>query len=147
MLAGKLIGVGAVGLTQIAIWLAAAVASELGLAAALMTGDIEIQFTWMEGCSFPVYFVLGFLLYSAFFAGLAATCETEQELQMYMPLAAAAHLAQLCADSAVLSTIPSSFWAIAASLFPPTAPLVMCLRMASEMPPLWQLRFRSRCWC
>ena len=36
-----------------------------------------------------MYFVLGYLLYSSLFAGLAATCETEQELQMYMPLAAA----------------------------------------------------------
>jgi ABC-2 type transport system permease protein len=28
---------------------------------------------------------------------------------------------------------------VAASFFPPTAPVIMFLRMASEIPPLWQL--------
>jgi len=32
----------------------------------------------------------------------------------------------------------NSIWAVLASLFPPTAPIVMFLRMASEIPPLWQ---------
>jgi ABC-2 type transport system permease protein len=34
---------------------------------------------------------------------------------------------------------PNSIWSIAISLFPPTAPIVMFLRMGSEMPPLWQI--------
>ena len=33
----------------------------------------------------------------------------------------------------------NSVWSVAASLFPPTAPVIMFLRMASEIPPLWQL--------
>ncbi|HUH61683.1 MAG TPA: ABC transporter permease, partial [Terracidiphilus sp.] len=89
LLSGKLIGVGAVGLTQIGIWLvsgAAILASPI--AAAAMSGDFEIHFSWAEIILFPVYYLLGYLLYSSLFAGLAATCETEQELQMYMPLAA-----------------------------------------------------------
>ncbi len=32
----------------------------------------------------------------------------------------------------------NSFWSVAASLFPPTAPIVMFLRMASQTPPVWQ---------
>ncbi|MGH9598576.1 MAG: ABC transporter permease, partial [Terracidiphilus sp.] len=89
MLAGKLIGVGAVGLTQIVIWLLAGIAIvATPFASAMLTGQFAVHFTWTEGILFPVYFVLGYLLYSALFAGLAATCETEQELQMYMPLAA-----------------------------------------------------------
>ncbi len=47
-----------------------------------------MHFSWVEAVLFPVYFVLGYFLYSSLFAGLAATCETEQELQMYTPLAA-----------------------------------------------------------
>ena len=90
LLAGKLIGVGAVGLTQIAIWLVAGAAILFSpLAAAVMTGEFAVHVSWTEAVLFPVYFVLGYLLYSSLFAGLAATCETEQELQMYMPLAAA----------------------------------------------------------
>ncbi len=138
LLAGKLIGVGAVGLTQIAIWLAAAGALLVSpLAAAMMTGDFTVRVTWTEGVLFPVYFILGYLLYSSLFAGLAATCETEQELQMYMPLAAAPTWLSFALIALILND-SNSFWSVAASLFPPTAPIIMFLRMASEIPPTWQ---------
>ncbi len=138
MLAGKLIGVGSVGLVQIIIWLLAG-AAIVGtpFAAAMMTGKFAIHFTWIEGILFPVYFLLGYLLYSALFAGLAATCETEQELQMYMPLAALPTWLSLGLIFVIINN-SNSPWAIAGSLFPATAPVVMFLRMASEMPPLWQ---------
>jgi ABC-2 type transport system permease protein len=139
MLAGKLIGVGAVGLTQIAIWVAAAaLLTSSALAAPLLGGNLSIHFSWMEGVFFPLYFVLGFFLYSAFFSGLAATCETAQELQMYMPLAAAPVWLSF-GMAPLIFTDPSSVWSMAASFFPPTAPFVMMLRMGLEMPPLWQL--------
>jgi ABC-2 type transport system permease protein len=139
MLAGKLIGVGAVGLTQIALWLAAGAAILISpLAAALMTGEFAVRFTWTEAVLFPVYFVLGYLLYSSLFAGLAATCETEQELQMYMPLAAAPTWLSFALILLVIND-SNSFWSVAASFFPPTAPVIMFLRMASEIPPTWQL--------
>jgi ABC-2 type transport system permease protein len=139
MLAGKLIGVAAVGMTQIAIWLvtgAAIIASPI--AAAVMSGDLKIQFSWMEGILFPVYFLLGYLLYSSLFAGLAATCETEQELQMYMPLAAAPTWLSFAMILLIMND-SNSVWSVLASMFPPTAPIVMFLRMASQTPPLWQI--------
>jgi ABC-2 type transport system permease protein len=138
MLAGKLIGVGAVGLTQILIWLVAGTAIAITpFAAAIMTGEYAIHFTWTEGILFPVYFLLGFLLYSSLFAGLAATCETEQELQMYTPLAAAPTWLSFALIVLIIND-SNSIWSVAASLFPPTAPIIMFLRMASEMPPVWQ---------
>jgi ABC-2 type transport system permease protein len=138
MLAGKLIGVGAVGLTQIGIWLVAGAAILLSpFAAAMMSGEFAVHFSWTEAILFPVYFILGFLLYSSMFAGLAATCETEQELQMYMPLAAAPTWLSFALIVLIIND-SNSFWSVAASLFPPTAPIVMFLRMASEIPPLWQ---------
>ncbi len=139
MLAGKLIGVGAVGLTQIAIWVAGAVAlSGSSLAAMLMSGDIKIQFTWMEGLFFPIYFVLGFFLYSAFFSGLAATCETAQDLQMYISLAVLPTWAAFIILPFLLRN-PSAPWVVAASIFPPTAPLVMLPRMGLIAVPVWQI--------
>jgi ABC-2 type transport system permease protein len=138
MLAGKLIGVGAVGLTQIGIWLvAAAVILVTPFATALLTGDLALHFSLTETVLFPVYFVLGYLLYSSLFAGLAATCETEQELQMYMPLAAAPTWLSFAMILMIIND-SNSVWSIAASFFPPTAPIIMFLRMASEIPPLWQ---------
>jgi ABC-2 type transport system permease protein len=138
LLAGKLLGVGAVGLTQIAIWVAAAaLVTGSALAATLLTGDFAIHFSLAEALLFPVYFLLGFFLYSAFFSGLAATCETAQELQMYMPLAAVPVWLSFGILPLILGD-PNSKWAIAASLFPPTAPFVMLPRMGIEMPPIWQ---------
>jgi ABC-2 type transport system permease protein len=138
LLTGKLLGVGAVGLTQIAIWVAAAaLVTGSALAATLLTGDFSIHFSLAEGLLFPVYFLLGFFLYSAFFSGLAATCETAQELQMYMPLAAVPVWLSFGILPLILGD-PNSKWAIAASLFPPTAPFVMLPRMGIEMPPVWQ---------
>ena len=138
MLAGKLIGLGAVGLTQILIWLITAVVIVITpLAAAMLTGEYSLHFSWFEGILFPLYFVLGYLLYSSLFAGLASTCETEQELQMYTPLAAAPTWLSFAMIVLIMND-SNSPWAIAASLFPPTAPIVMFLRMASETPPAWQ---------
>ncbi len=139
LLAGKLIGVGAVGLTQIAIWLVAgAIILISPLAAVLMSGELAVHFTWTEAILFPVYFVLGYLFYSSLFAGLAATCETEQELQMYMPLAAAPTWLSFALIMLIIND-SNSIWSVLASFFPPTAPVIMFLRMASEIPPLWQL--------
>jgi len=139
MLAGKLIGVGAVGLTQIAIWVAAAVAlSGSSLATMLMSGDIKVQFTWAEGLFFPVYFVLGFFLYSAFFSGLAATCETAQDLQMYITLAVLPTWTAFFILPFLLRN-PSAPWVVFASIFPPTAPLVMLPRMGLIAVPAWQM--------
>ena len=138
MLAGKLVGVGAVGLTQVGIWLIAGAAIIVSpIAAAVMTGDFAVHFTWVECVLFPVYFLLGFLLFSSLFAGLAATCETEQELQMYMPLAAAPTWLSFSMILLIMND-SNSVWSVAASFFPPTAPVVMFLRMASQVPPAWQ---------
>lgn len=138
MLAGKLIGVGAVGLTQIAIWVVfGAIVAAYPAAMMTLSGTLSIQVSWVEAVLFPVYFVLGFLLYASLFAGLASTCETEQELQMYTPLAA---LPVWLAFSLIWLVIndPGSALSVAASLFPATAPIIMMLRLGSQQPPAWQ---------
>lgn len=138
MLAGKLIGVGAVGLTQIGIWLVAgAIILGTPFASTILSGDYAVHVSALETVLFPVYFLLGYLLYSSLFAGLAATCETEQELQMYMPLAAVPVWLSFSLIVVVMND-SNSAWAVGGSLFPPTAPIIMFLRMASQVPPAWQ---------
>jgi ABC-2 type transport system permease protein len=138
MLAGKLIGVGAVGLTQIGIWvIAGAVIAGTPLAAAALSGQLSIHLSWAEGALFAAYFVLGFLLYASLFAGLAASCETEQELQMYTPLAALPIWLSFALIWLVINN-PNSAISVAASLFPATAPIIMMLRMGSQMPHTWE---------
>jgi ABC-2 type transport system permease protein len=138
MLAGKLIGTGLVGLTQIGIWavVGGAIAGS-ALAGPILSGSLSIQFSWAEGILFPIYFVLGYLLNASLFAGLAATCETEQELQMFTPLAALPTWISFGMIMIVVNN-PNSLLSIGASLFPATAPIIMMLRMGSQTPPLWQ---------
>jgi len=139
LLAGKLLGVGGVGITQIAIWVVGAtVFMGTTLAAELLTGDIAIRFTWTEGIFFPIYFVLGFALFSAIFSGLAATCETAQDLQKFMWVA----IVPLYTSMGILPVMindPNSVWAVAATLCPLTSPYTMISRMGMAVVPLWQI--------
>jgi ABC-2 type transport system permease protein len=139
MLAGKLIGIGAVGLTQIAIWIA--------LGAMLLSS--ALVGSWTEGVPMPqvsivevvllcIYFVLGYALYSTFFAGLAATCDTEQELQQYSPLAAVPVWLSFGMFVYILSN-PNSIWSILVSMFPPCSPITMAFRFTAQFPPAWQI--------
>ncbi len=139
MLTGKLIGIGAVGLSQILIWVGAGgafAASALG--AQYLNGNLQIHISAFQIFLFAVYFLLGYTLNSALFAGLGATLETEQELQQYSPLAALPVWISFCIIL-LNSSNPNSFWVVLASLFPPCTPIVMFLRMGSQMPPLWQI--------
>ena len=56
---------------------------------------------------------------------------------MYMPLAAAPTWLSFSLIVVVMND-SNSLWAVAGSLFPPTAPIIMFLRMASQIPPVWQ---------
>jgi ABC-2 type transport system permease protein len=139
LLAGKLLGVGGVGLTQIAIWtIGATLFMGSALATSLLTGDIEIHFSWQEGIFFPIYFVLGFALFSAIFSGLAATCETAQDLQKFMWLAIVP-LYTAMGFLPVMIKDPNSAWSIAATLFPLTSPYTMISRMGMAPVPYWQI--------
>jgi ABC-2 type transport system permease protein len=139
LLAGKLLGVGGVGLTQIAIWVVgASIFMGTSLAAELLTGDIAIRFSWQEGIFFPIYFVLGFALFSALFSGLAATCETAQDLQKFMVVL----IVPLYTSMGLLGVMikdPNSGWSIAATLCPLTSPFTMLPRMGMAVVPLWQI--------
>jgi ABC-2 type transport system permease protein len=135
LLTGKLLGVGAVGLTQIAIWIVAAVLlSGSALAGPMLSGQVKVHFSVVEAVLFPIYFILGFFLYSAFFSGLAATCETAQDLQMYITLAVIPTWTSFAILPFLLNN-PNSPWVVAASLFPPTAPLVMVPRFGMLTAP------------
>jgi ABC-2 type transport system permease protein len=139
LLAGKMLGVGAVGLTQVAIWTVAAILFfGSALASTALTGDFSLHFSWMESLFFPVYFLLGFALFSAMFSGLAATCETSQDLQKFMALA----IIPLYLSMGLLPVLlkdPNSVWAVGATLFPLTAPYIVLPRMGMAAVPLWQL--------
>jgi ABC-2 type transport system permease protein len=130
MLAGKVIGVGAVGLTQVGIWIAVAVAA---VSSQLIGKDVHILPSAGQACLFVVFFLLGYLLYSSIAAALGAMTNSEQELQqmqifLMMPLI----LCSVIIFSVV--TNPDGVVGKWFSFIPFTAPLIMYTRVIVGKP-------------
>jgi ABC-2 type transport system permease protein len=130
MLAGKVIGVGAVGLSQVGIWIAVAVA-----AASLIPAmhDVHVLPSVGQACLFVVFFLLGYLLYSSIAAALGAMTNSEQELQqMQMFLMMPLITCSLIVFNVV--TNPDGPLARVFSFIPFTAPLIMYTRVIVGKP-------------
>jgi ABC-2 type transport system permease protein len=139
MLAGKVVGVGSVGLTQVAIWLVAAVVMTATPLVSRFTGmSVHVSLGPAQIIFFVVFFLLGFLLYSSIAASLGAMTNSEQELQqlnmfMVMPLAAC-NILFFFVYSNPDGLLPRIF-----SLVPFTSPLIMYMRISLKMPPLYEV--------
>lgn len=139
MMAGKVMGVGAVGLTQVGIWLSAAVLlTSTALVAKLTGSDVHVPLTAMQVVFFIVYFLLGYVLYSSIAAALGAMTNSEQELQqlnmfLVMPLAACMFSLTFVVPN------PDGTWATAISFIPFCTPLIMYLRISMGHPAAWQI--------
>jgi len=136
LLAGKILGVGAVGLTQVAIWMAAA-----GLIAARLGATSGVQISMPQVVYFIVYFALGYALYSAVAAALGAMTNSEQELQqLNMFLMIPLFFSMLMLTPVV--TNPNSMISRVVSQIPFCAPLLMNLRVSISMPQPWEVSSR-----
>jgi ABC-2 type transport system permease protein len=139
MMAGKVIGVGSVGLTQVSIWMIAAVLlTATPLMSHFMGGGARISLSAEQVCFFIVYFLLGYLLYSSIAAALGAMTNSEQELQqlnmfLVMPLAAC-----MVALPLVLNA-PSSLYARIISFIPFCTPLLMYMRISVSQVPWYEI--------
>ncbi len=140
LMLGKLLGVGAVGLTQMAIWISFLLllsASSLGIALG-MGGVAAYGVTPLQLIFFVLYFLLGFFFYSALSAGLGATVSQESEVQQFSMIIVMPQLIGLVLIVYILSN-PGAWPVVLLSLFPPSTPIVMSLRMAAMPVPAWQL--------
>jgi ABC-2 type transport system permease protein len=129
MMMGKLFGVGAVGLTQIGIWVAAALLLSSQAIVSAIGGGIQIHFSVGQIVAFIGYFILGFLLYSGIAAAIGAMVNSEQELQQFN-LVIAMPLAVCMFVLAPVISNPSSNFSRIMSLIPTCTPLLMYLRIS-----------------
>ncbi len=164
LMMGKIIGVGAVGLTQLAIWaiLIPLLTSLAGLffhfePPQVSTADMpEIDPAEMEGMmmlaiqeirslnwwfilpSFLLYFIGGYFLYSSLFAavGSAIGDDLGEGQSLTIPITIPVLLAFYIMFATVES--PDSSLAVWSSLFPLFSPIVMPARLAFQ-PPIWQV--------
>jgi ABC-2 type transport system permease protein len=140
LMTGKILGIGLVGLTQVAIYAMTAGAVRIYLATqanAEMAGILS-AFTPGKMAFFLVFFILGYFMYTAMFACIGAVCNSEQEAQnLQAPV-------QMCLMLPMMATIffvgqPDSTISVIVSLIPIFTPMVMFMRICVQTPPAWQI--------
>ena len=140
MMAGKILGVGAVGLTQVGIW-AAAAAGYVGYAvvASGLLKTLKAALNPMLLVYFVVFFLLGYVLYSTLCAAVGSMVNSEQEAQQMQFLVMMPMILAIIFITNIFMH-PNSSMAVFGSLFPFTAPLVMFSRIAmGGETPGWQI--------
>ena len=142
LMAGKVLGVGSVGLFQLSIWLASGAvvyASRGRLAGAL--GSHEVASIAVPGLSLATllvlftYFVLGYFLYSALYAAVGAIVTTEHEAQHAQLPVTLLLVPGLLVFPALLDD-PTSRLGVAMGLIPFSSPIIIPVRwIVGAVPP------------
>ncbi len=144
LLAGKILGVGAVGLTQQIIWVITTVVMfKLRQPILAKFGVATMPFALPEisiglALLLLLFFVLGFIFYSSLYAAVGASVNTEQEAQQ----AVQPMLILLVATAIFINPIllnPTSRLASVMSWLPFSAPIIMPLRLSLGSVPWYEL--------
>jgi ABC-2 type transport system permease protein len=133
LLAGKVLGLGALGLTQVAVWLASAFLLSGGLAAAL--AGVIIALNPGVFALATLYFILGYLLYGTLMAAAGALGSNVRESQQLAGIFSFAAAVPLMFNSLIIAA-PNASLVRVLSYFPLTAPTVMMLRLPMAPIPL-----------
>lgn len=131
LMMGKVLGLSALGFTQIGFWALIALAStaKFGTSALPPVNQMLLML---------VYFVLGYLFYSAIFIALGTPVTTEQEAQqingylvmfLILPVALVVPVMQQ----------PNALWVKIVTYIPLMTPTFMALRIPIQMPSLWEI--------
>lgn len=166
LMMGKIIGIGLVGLTQFILWIllsgglfmavgllfdGSSISSEMAnvgapaQSAAMqnnMLNDVQqaistINFPYIIG-TFLVYFIGGYLLYSALFAAVGSAVDNETETQQFMLPITMPLLFTYMMSFSVLLKDPNGTLALWLSMIPFTSPIAMLVRLPFGVPA-WQL--------
>lgn len=157
---GKILGIGAVGLTQFAIWIILMFSMQLVLplifpdmlaqvnATANNPGNASMAANITQGLaslpllkialSFLFYFIGGYLTYASLFAAIGSVVSEDQQeaQQLVFPVLMPIILGFVIMTKAINE--PNSSLAVFGSLFPLTSPIVMMGRITYDIP-FWQI--------
>lgn len=141
LLTGKVFGLAAVGLTQLAVWvgMAALVGGYAG-AMLMASGDVNVaQFLRFETFAyFFVFYLLAYLLYVSVYAVAGAVSNNEKEAQGFLAPAMLFLMLPWFLMMPILMN-PDSKLSVFLSLFPLFAPITMFVRTLVSEPPLYQV--------
>lgn len=158
ILFGKVTGIGAVGLTQILIWIVFVIIlfSLPGILSIFQGSNIiemsrisnqEIQQfksfeippinIWLL-ITFILYFLFGYFLYSILYAGIGSAVDQEQDAQ-YLSIPVFVPLILPILISSYILANPNGILSVILSIFPFFSPILMIIRIASTSVPWWEI--------
>ena len=126
LLSGKVLGLGALGLTQVGVWLLSTVFITGGLGA--LVAGVVIALSPVVFILAGVYFLLGFLLFGTLMAVAGSLGTSLRESQQVAGIFSIGATVPLWFNSLILAS-PNGVVARALSYFPLTAPTTMMLRL------------------
>jgi ABC-2 type transport system permease protein len=144
LMAGKILGIAAVGFTQYAIW------ALFGIAATRYSGNVVSRFfPEAAGLQIPtipayifvyfiIFFILGYFLYGTLYAGIGSMVNNEKEAQqLVMPVTMFLVVPIMLMWFIIRN--PDSSVSVVLSLVPFFAPILMLLRISVLLPPFPQI--------
>lgn len=139
MLLGKILGVGAVGMTQYLIWAVFGVVLALyGMSMGGPVAEVAASLSIGTMAFFVAYYLLGFLFYATLFAGIGSVCNTDQEAQQLQQPIVLCLVFTIMVPMMIIQN-PDSMFATVISLIPFFTPIVMFMRINILTPPVWQI--------
>lgn len=134
LLTGKLLGLGALGLSQLLIWLLSGIillSASLPFIAGFL-GDIKISPIVIALA--PIYFIMGYLVFASIMAGVGAISTSSREGQQLAGIFSMAGMIPTFFMMFIVGT-PNNLFSRFLSFFPLTSPVTMIIRLSiAEVP-------------
>jgi len=138
LMVGKLIGLGSAGLTLVGVWLVFG-----SVAASASLAFLQFNFSPTLIVLGVAYFLFGYLFYASLMTGIGAVANNLREAQQLAMIFTMMNFIPFYALTKILNS-PNSGVTVGMSLFPPTAPTTMMMRLAvgqvtGATVPAWQV--------
>ena len=149
LMMGKILGVTGVALVQFGVWVVMIFASVMTFGSSnvgMVSGVAEVQMV-LSALSqinyglilflFVIYFLLGYLFYSAMYAAIGSAVDNETETQQFTLFAILPMMLGFYGSITIMNNPdgPMSFWL---SMIPFTSPIAMLARIPFDVP-VWEL--------
>jgi len=140
LLSGKILGMAAIGLTQIAVWLAMGIGlAGAGMSQAAGAGvDLSSVLRPSVAAWFVVFFLLSYLVTVGVYAAGGAIVSSEKEAQQVLTPVMFVFLVPWLLLMPIL-TNPDATLSVVLSLVPIYTPMTMFIRLLVSEPPAWQV--------
>jgi ABC-2 type transport system permease protein len=130
LMAGKVLGLSGLGLTQMGFW---------AVAGAALTMNFGIHtINLPQAALMLVYFVLGYLFYASVFIAIGSPLSTEQEAQQVTGYLVMVLILPIVLAFPAMKN-PDAAWIKVLTFIPLLTPTMMALRIPIQMPPWWEI--------